>query len=127
MTLKIILIGICVCILNILLKQTQSVFTLIINIAYAVLVCFVLADRIISYVENLRGLFEVSATVSNTLACLFKGALICILTKLSSDICKENNSLLVSDIIDLSGRIMLLIIAYPFIESIIKVATTFAL
>ena len=127
MIIKIILLGISVCILNIFLRQNQSTFTVVINIAYIVLVCVLLIDYVTDYIKDMKSILDFAASTGKMLSGLFKGAIICVMTKISSDLCKENNNLLVSDIIDLSGRIMLLIIAYPFIENIIKAASTFVL
>ena len=127
MIVKIILLGICVCILNIVLRQNQSSFTVIVNISFIVIVCVLMADQAVDYIKDIRDLFDFEDTADKMLSCLFKGAIICVLTKISSDLCKESNNIIVSDIIDLSGRIMLLIIAYPFIENVIKAASTFVL
>ena len=102
-------------------------FAVIINISYLTLVSLLLMDYVIDYIKDMKNLLDLTTSTGKMLTCLFKGAIICVLTKISSDLCKENNSLLISDIIDLSGRIMLLVIAYPFIENIIKAASTFVL
>ena len=127
MIIKVILLGICVCFLNIFLRQNQSVFTYIINIAYIVIIVVLLSDGVAERLKDIKDLLFLSSSATKMLSCLYKGALICILTKISSDVCKESGNLVVSDIIDLAGRIMLLIIAFPFIESIIKTASAFVL
>ena len=122
---KIILLGLCVCILNIVLRQNQSTFIILINISYAVIVVFLLFDSVADTVDKLKDLLSITATSGKLFSCLYKGAFICILTKVSADVCKESGNAVVSDIVDLAGRIMLIIIAFPFVESIIKVATAF--
>ncbi|MBR6567397.1 MAG: stage III sporulation AC/AD family protein [Clostridia bacterium] len=54
-----------------------------------------------------------------------KGAGICLITNFSSDLCKENGNRLIADVIEFTGRIMLLFIAVPYIETIIKTAFAF--
>ena len=127
MLIKVILIGMCVCILNILLKQTQSSFVILINICYIILVVFLITDSAADLISDISGMFGDTSGLGKILQCLYKGVLICILTKVSSDVCKESGNTVVSDIIDIAGRIMLLVIAYPFIISIIKTASAFAL
>lgn len=127
MIIKVVLIGLCVCVLNVILRQMQSTFVLIINISYIVLVAFLIFDSAADVINDISDIFGNMSAMSKIFQCLYKGALICILTKISSDVCKESGNTVVSDIIDISGRIMLLIITYPFIVSVIKIATAFAL
>lgn len=127
MIIKVILIGICVCMLNIFLRQTQNTFVILINISYILLVVLMIMDSAADLISDISDLFSNTSSLSKIFECLYKGALICILTKISSDVCKESGNTVVSDIIDISGRIMLLIIAYPFIVSVIKTAAAFAL
>ena len=125
MMIKVILLGVCVCILNMFLKQHQSAFTVIVNVCFIAVVIVVLIDSLTDTIDNIKSFMNFSTTAGKMFICLYKGALICILSKISSDICKESGNAVVSDIIDLAGRIMLLIISFPFIESIIKTASAF--
>ena len=113
--------------LNIFLRQTQNTFVILINISYILLVVLMIMDSAADLISDISDLFSNTSSLSKIFECLYKGALICILTKISSDVCKESGNTVVSDIIDISGRIMLLIIAYPFIVSVIKTASAFAL
>ena len=125
MIIKIIIMGICVCILNILLNQHQRVFTTIINVVFVIGVILLIFDSAVDTVRSLNDLLNINSSSSKMLTCLYKGAAVCILSKLATDICKESGNQSVGDIIDFAGRIMLLVIAMPFIESIIKTATAF--
>ena len=125
MIIKIILLGFCVCVLNIFFRQTQSQFVVILNVVYIVSAVLIFAESVAEYLSDIEDLFIISSSAGKMLSCLYKGALICILSKISADISKESGNLIVSDIIDLAGRVMLLIIAFPFIESILKIASAF--
>ena len=48
------------------------------------------------------------------------------LTRLASDLCKENGNTLMGDIVELGGRIMLTVLALPFIEKVTETALSFA-
>lgn len=127
MIIKIVLLGLCVCILNLLLRQSQSVFAVAVNILFAVTAVILLSDYISDCIDKLKEIMTFSRESGTMLVCLYKGALICVLTKISSDISKESGNAVVSDIIDIAGRIAMLIVAFPFIESIIKTAAAFIL
>lgn len=122
---KIILLGICVCIINLLLRQHEKAFVLPVNIVYIIVVVLLIFNSFIDSLGSISDLFSVSKTVNKVLICLYKSAAICILTKISGDLCKESGNAVVTDMIDLGGRIIMLSIAFPFIESIIKTASAF--
>ena len=125
MIVKIALIGICVCIITLLLRQYQPSFIVIINIAFA---CFVLLIVISNYSDNfkvIKDLFSINSSTKKMFVSLFKAASVCVLSKTASDICKESNSNTTADIIEFSGRIMLLSMALPYIESVVKIAVSF--
>lgn len=82
-------------------------------------------DNLKDKLETLTDMFTASTSGSSVLVSVYKSAAICILTKIASDICRDSGNMTVSDIVEFSGRIALLIIAFPFIESVIKTATTF--
>lgn len=56
---------------------------------------------------------------------LFKGAAVTVLTKLASDICNESANVLMGNIVELAGRITLIILSLPFIEGVAEIALSF--
>ena len=125
MILKVIFVGLCVCVINIVLRQHNSTFSLLLNIIYLVSVVLIVINSAYEYMYKLKDLFEFSAYVNEMLKCLFKGAMICIVTKIACSLCDENGNKTICDAIDLTGRVVLLATAFPFIESIIKTAVSF--
>lgn len=126
MIIKIALSGICVCILTAILQQYNKSFVIFIEIIFVCIVVSLITDDIVKGVSSLVGLFSHNALNNKILICLVKGAVICILTKLACDISYESGNILVGDIIELSGRVILIIISLPFMESIVKTALSFA-
>lgn len=88
-------------------------------------VVIVIFDYASDAVNELGDLLNVTSSSSKMLTCLFKCAAVCILSKLATDICKESGNQSIGDIIDFAGRVMLLVMAMPFIETIIKTAVSF--
>ncbi len=127
MILKIAIVGICICIISGTLKSYNKSYVIFIEIVFlCVAVGFVLND-ISQGLKNLRDIFSLSSYSNKLFSCLFKGALICIITRIASDIGKESGNIIVSDIIELTGRIMLIIISMPFIESVVETAMSFVI
>lgn len=125
MIVKISLLGICVCVISIILKQYKSSYIILLNIAFAVTAIIIISENSADSIQQLKELFTVNSATGKAMICLYKAGIICILSKFAGDICKESGSQLVADIIELSGKIMLLVIALPYIESIIRTAATF--
>lgn len=125
MIIKVILLGICVCLLNIFFRQTQGTFVIVMNLCFVAMAGLMLMDYAFEIVRDIRELLVFSSSAEKMFSCLYKGAIVCVLSKISSDICKDSGNIVVSEIIDLSGRIMLVMIAFPFIESITKTAASF--
>lgn len=127
MLIKIIMLGLCVCVINIVLRDTQRAFVLLISICYVAIVALIILGYTSEFIIGMKDLFSITSSSGKIFTSLLKGAMICVLTKISADICKESGNVVVSDIVDIAGRVMLLIIAFPFIESIVKTATAFIL
>lgn len=123
--LKIILLGLCVSIVSVFIRQYQHSFVIIVELAFAAVVLVLIADKALDTVGKLFEIFNTDYNFEKVFSSIFKGALVCISTKLACDVSKDSGNTVVADIIEFSGRIMLLIIAFPFIESVIKTAVSF--
>lgn len=125
MFVKIIFAGLSLCIINIFLKKQLSEFVLPTEIIFLALTSALAVEYLkesFSYISVITDQIKYGEEVFSSAV---KGAGICLVTKFSSDICIESGNKLIADIIDFTGRIMLLIIAVPYIESIIKTAFAF--
>lgn len=125
MILKIAVLAICVCVLSAVLKSYFKEAVLPLELAFAVVALALVGEKAKEVVGELWSSLGDSEIGSAVISALIKGALICIFTKLSCDIAKDSGNTLVSDIIDLTGRIMLIALCFPFLESVIETATAF--
>lgn len=126
MIVKIALCGICVCIISTVLNRYNKSFIIFIELVFVgSVVSFVLKDAV-KELNTLTDLFELTSSQYKIMICLIKGAVICVVTKLACDVCYENGNIIVGDIIELAGRMVLLVISLPFIESVVKTAIAFA-
>ncbi len=125
MLIKIIFIGITLCLINVFLKKQSSEFVLPVEIIFLALS----TSLIIGYIEkNLSWISEAIGQIQDgeeIFTSAVKGVCICLITKVSSDICTESGNRLIGDIIEFTGRLMLLIISAPYISSIINIAFAF--
>ena len=89
------------------------------------MVILMIFDSATEALSDLSDLLNITSSSSKMLICLYKSAAVCILSKTAADICKESGNSSVGEMIDFASRIMLLIMAMPYIESVIKTATAF--
>ncbi len=127
MVLKIALAGICVCIINSVLKQYSKSFVIFTDILFTVAVAASVIGDITSSIESFIGELSINSVTNKLFLCLFKGAVICVITKFACDISRESGNTVISDVIEFFSRVMLLTISIPFIESIVKTAISFAI
>lgn len=125
MILKIILVGVAVCLINIILKKHLSEFILPVEIVFISFSLVLLIDALQGVSDTVSEYFDLIENGDEILTSLIKGMSICLLAKFSSDICIENGNKLVADIIEFSGRIALTVIALPYFESVISIALAF--
>lgn len=126
MIVKVALCGICVCIINVLLRQYNKSFVIFAELIFVGAVVSLIMNDAADGVRRMTDLFTLSTSQSKIIVCLLKGAVICIVTKLACDVSYESGNIIVGDIIELAGRIILLVISLPFIESVVKTAVAFA-
>lgn len=122
---KIVLVGVVVCFINILIKKYFSEFVLPIEIVFLSLSVVLLIDTAGEIFGTVSEYFNEIEFGEEIFSSVIKGMGICLLTKFSADICSQNGNKLVADVIEFSGRIMLTVIALPYIESIISIALAF--
>lgn len=112
--------------MSVLLKQYNKSLVILLELAFTAVVLVMIIDDASDSVSDLIDIFSLTEPVREIYKALFKGALICIISTLAGDMAKESGNILIGDVIELGGRIMLLVISIPFIESVIKTAISFA-
>ncbi len=125
MLIKIIIIGLSLCLINIFLKKQMSEFVLPIELVFISFAAFVLVEYFQDIFKGISQIMEQTEYGEELMISTVKAAGICLLTKFASDICDENGNKLISDVIEFTGRIMLTLIAVPYIEAIMKTAVAF--
>lgn len=126
MLLKITVLGICVSVICMLLSRYYKEAVLPLEIAFIVISVILVTDEIKGVVKELSSYMGDIGEGTKILGSLMKGAVICILTKISCDLCKDSGNNVVADMIDIVGRIVLVSLCFPFVQSIIKTAFSFA-
>ena len=125
MIIKIICLGICVCILSIVLSQYQKSFVLPLQLIFAIVVIALLFNEVKSNIEQLFSMLDLDSNAKNIFLCLIKCVVISLAATLACDLSNESGNKFVSSIIDISARMVMLITALPFLQAIIKTSINF--
>lgn len=123
--LKILSLGIVCSLVSILLKRTAKEYVIFVQLGFAVIAGIYIISQSSQLADRMLTYFEMSGNISELCSVMLKGAFVCIASKISCDICIESGNLLISDLIELAGKIILLTLSLPLIEDIIKIAVSF--
>ncbi len=126
MLVKIISLAVIGTLITVILKKHCSELVPFFEVALLIGVLLVIADGQLINKGSFEKLFSLYARDNEVFTTIFKAAAITVLTRLASDLCKENGNTLMGDIVELGGRIMLTLLALPFIEKVTQAALSFA-
>ena len=89
-------------------------------------IVFAGAVSIISPVmERLTLLFTQSGLDESYISLVFKATAICFITQITSDLCRDSGENAVASVMELWGRLSVMLISVPLIESIVESITDF--
>ncbi len=125
MFIKVVIIGLALCVTNIFLKKQTTEFVLPVEIIFFALVSALAVDYLKNCLSPLSEVLKQIQYGEEIFASVIKGSAVCLITKFSADICQESGNKLISDVIEFSGRMMLFVIALPYIESVTRTALAF--
>ncbi|MDD6344628.1 MAG: stage III sporulation AC/AD family protein [Oscillospiraceae bacterium] len=119
--------GFCIAgaLLAVLLKQYCREQSMMLSLGVCIIV-FAGAVSIISPVmERLTLLFTQSGLDESYISLVFKATAICFITQITSDLCRDSGENAVASVMELWGRISVMLISVPLIESIVESITDF--
>ena len=125
MVIRIAISGIIVCFLCIILKKYCGEFVLPVELIFVCFSVCSVTEVMNDVIGKLSEIYDKTEFTDDIMVSLIKGTGICIITKISSDICLENGNKLVSDVVELTGRIMLVLIALPYVQTVVGIASAF--
>lgn len=125
MIIKIVCVCICVCLLSVLFSQYNKTLVLPLQLCFGIAVLLIIFNEIKDGFSEILNIITFDDKTQKIFSCLLKGAMICVLTKFTSDISKDSGNNFVSSVIEFAGRIMLIVVSLPFLESVIKTALGF--
>lgn len=125
MLIKILTLALTGTLITVILKKHCRELVPFFEIAVLIAALFMLGDLQTESKSGIGKLFSLYSEGNEVFSAIFKAATVTVLTRLASDMCKESGNGLMGDIVELGGRIMLVILALPFIERVTEIALSF--
>lgn len=125
MLIKIIALSLTATLLAVILKKYNKELLPFLEITVVILAVALIRESLSSQQGTLKNIFNAYSSGDELFSCLFKGAAITVLTKLASQVCRESGNSLMGEVVELGGRVMLIVIAIPFISEVAQTALSF--
>ncbi len=122
----IMIIALCIvaAILGKVLEKYNKEQALFITIAACTIVLAFLVIYLSPIISMINDLFSRTGTGENYSQVIIKSLGICYVTQLGFDICKDCNENALATVVEVSGKVTLVILAIPLLEQLISVVTS---
>ena len=112
-------------ILSSVLRENRREFVLPVQICCTALIIAAVVSAAKSRFSQFFGLLEKIELPLDMLGLLTKGAVVCIVSQLCSSLCRENGNAAIADVIEISGRVVTVLLCLPLVEAAIDIAVSF--
>lgn len=116
------LVGVFVCVL---LKKYNKELIPFFEIAVTAAFLVLIGDSLTSYGGVYDSLLRLYPQGSEMFVCLVKAAVVTVITRLTSELCRESGNGLIGELVELGGRVMLAALSMPFILKVAETALSF--
>ncbi|MBQ7861256.1 MAG: hypothetical protein IJ349_03525 [Clostridia bacterium] len=125
MFLKLLALGTVGAFLGVILKKYSRELVIFLEIAVAVIAVIIVKDNLFSTLSDFGKVFSSFYAGAEIFKAVFKASAVTVMAKLGAEVCRESSIGLMGDIVELGGRVMLIILAFPFIEKVTEIALAF--
>lgn len=125
MFIKLLSLGVIGAFLGVVLKKYSRELVIFFELAVAVVAVFIVKDSLFVQLDDFGKIFSSFPMGSEIFSAVFKVSAVTVLSKLGSEVCRESGNGFMGDIVELGGRVMLIILSFPFIEKVTEIALAF--
>ena len=122
---KLIILAIIGCTLGVILRYNFKELYVPFQVGFAIIILLYILSNISDSIRSFINVIESIGTGYSVIKIMLKAALISIGARLGSDICKESGNYLLADIIEIGGKLVMFILAAPYILDVIKISVAF--
>ena len=118
---SIIVISVIVSVLAILIKQNNPTYSVLLIIIFAVIITTVAINYLFGLIENIMDSLGTIDYAPEFVKILLKAIVICVLSDLTSNICKDSGNGSIAVCIDVVTKVILLSLTLPIIEKLVEI------
>ena len=123
---KIVFIAVACSVLAVTVKQIKPEFFSFIQIAAVLILMTISLSSVHIMIEKLSDFTQSSDSfITESVFTLFKVLVTAIVTKLASEICKDNGNSSIALCTELSGKIIIILMCFPLIKTIFELSLRF--
>lgn len=125
MFVKLLALGVAGAFLGVMLKKYSPELVVFFEVTVVVIAVVIVRDNVAQSLGRLGDIFSDFSAGSEMFAAVFKASAVTVMARLGSEVCRESGNGLMGDIVEFGGRVMLIILALPFIERATEIALGF--
>ena len=118
---SIIIISVIVSVLAILIKQNNPTYSVLLIIIFAVIITTVAINYLFGLIENIMDSLGTIDYAPEFVKILLKAIVICVLSDLTSNICKDSGNGSIAVCIDVVTKVILLSLTLPIVEKLVEI------
>ncbi|MBQ2390029.1 MAG: stage III sporulation AC/AD family protein [Clostridia bacterium] len=118
---SIIVISVIVSVLAILIKQNNPTYSVLLIIIFAVIITTVAINYLFGLIENIMDSLGTIDYAPEFVKILLKAIVICVLSDLTSNICKDSGNGSIAVCIDVVTKVILLSLTLPIVEKLVEI------
>ena len=118
---SIIVISVIVSVLAILIKQNNPTYSVLLIIIFAVIITTVAINYLFGLTENIMDSLGTIDYAPEFVKILLKAIVICVLSDLTSNICKDSGNGSIAVCIDVVTKVILLSLTLPIVEKLVEI------
>lgn len=111
---------ICSAILAVLLKQHCREQSMMIAIAACTAIMVSAASFAASIIDELRDIFSTAGISDNYISLMFKAAAICLITQITSELCRDSGESAIASAAEMWGRGAVTFISLPLVKALLE-------
>ena len=124
--LRIILLAVVCSVITVLIKQVRPEITPFVQVSSVLVLLVVSLSSIRTLIYKLNVFSQTGDSfIAESAFTLFKVLVIAIGTKIASEICKDNGNSSLAVCVDLAGKIIMIILCFPLVETIFELSLSF--
>ena len=122
---KILVVSVVSVLLISIIKQYKSDYAILLKLAVIVLIAFIAMDIFNNSGIRFSFLTDLNDDIPSYFPIIFKTLGIVLITQISSSICKENGEESLSLVVELVGKLSVLLISIPLIETLYQIMKSY--